>query len=291
MMDQYFGTKELYEVVLKANAPMNFGSRKVEVGEPILYFEKVNMAVLNEQSRPIMARGGWGNMPHVIWEDRSEMTFSLSEGVMSSVGMSILMSANMDNKPKDGNLYIQKREVLESNFEYKKKFDEQEYRCFNLAKIPALNKKCFCFEYERETLQNKRNDFDIHIEKDEEGNEKRAILRFIENGQESKDFLVDYYFQYREEALIYLIEKERFNGTFLLEGKFYTKDENDGLNSTNILTMPKVRVVSDINLRLGERADPTVSVFNIIAMPDRAEESENLLMKIVRLDEDIDADI
>ena len=55
--------------------------------------------------------------------------------------------------------------------------------------------------------------------------------------------------------------------------------------------MPKVRVVSDINLRLGERADPTVSVFNIIAMPDRAEESENLLMKIVRLDEDIDADI
>ena len=111
------------------------------------------------------------------------------------------------------------------------------------------------------------------------------------NGDESKEYLIDYYFQYGKEALIYLIKKERFNGTFLLEGKFYTKDENDGLNSTNILTMPKVRVVSDINLRLGERADPTVSVFNIVAMPDRAEDSENLLMKIVRLDEDIDADI
>ena len=269
MMDQYFGTKELYEVVLKANAPMNFGSRKVEVGEPILYFEKVNMAVLNEQSRPIMARGGWGNMPHVIWEDRSEMTFSLSEGVMSSVGMGILTSATMMEHKKDGNLYLQKKEGPFSLYKGK----------YTLEKTPALNKKIFCFEYDRETIQ-KKVDFNID-----------GKVLTIENGDESKEYLLDYYFQYGKEALIYLIEKERFNGTFLLEGKFYTKDENDGLNSTNILTMPKVRVVSDINLRLGERADPTVSVFNIIAMPDRAEESENLLMKIVRLDEDIDADI
>lgn len=269
MKDQYFGTKELYEVVLKANTPMNFGSRKVEVGEPILYFEKVSMAVLNEQSRPIMARGGWGNMPHVIWEDRSEMTFSLSEGVMSSVGMGILTSATMMEHKKDGNLYLQKKEGPFSLYKGK----------YTLEKTPALNKKIFCFEYDRETIQ-KKVDFNID-----------GKVLTIENGDESKEYLLDYYFQYGKEALIYLIEKERFNGTFLLEGKFYTKDENDGLNSTNILTMPKVRVVSDINLRLGERADPTVSVFNIIAMPDRAEESENLLMKIVRLDEDIDADI
>lgn len=269
MMDQYFGTKELYEVVLKANTPMNFGSRKVEVGEPILYFEKVNMAVLNEQSHPIMARGGWGNMPHVIWEDRSEMTFSLSEGVMSSIGMGVLMSANMMESKKDGNVYLQKKEGPFSLYKGK----------YTLSQTPALNKKIFCFEYDRETIQ-KKVDFTID-----------GKVLSIENGDESKEYLLDYYFQYGKEALIYLIEKERFNGTFLLEGKFYTKDENDGLNSTNILTMPKVRVVSDINLRLGERADPTVSVFNIIAMPDRAEESENLLMKIVRLDEDIDADI
>ena len=87
------------------------------------------------------------------------------------------------------------------------------------------------------------------------------------------------------------MEKERFNGTFLLEAKFYTKDENDGLNYTNIITMPKVRVVSNINLRLGERANPTVSVFNIIAMPEKTEDSESAILKIIHLDEDLDADI
>ena len=55
--------------------------------------------------------------------------------------------------------------------------------------------------------------------------------------------------------------------------------------------MPKVRVVSDINLRLGERADPTTSVFNIVGMPEKTDDSENLIVRITRLNQDIDAEI
>jgi len=33
------------------------------------------VALLSENVRPIMARGGWGNEPLVIWEDRSETSF------------------------------------------------------------------------------------------------------------------------------------------------------------------------------------------------------------------------
>jgi hypothetical protein len=77
VIDQYFGTKELYEVVLRAKVPMRFGPRMLEEGEPVLYFENVSMSVLNEKSSPIMARGGWANLPRVIWEDRSEVQFVL----------------------------------------------------------------------------------------------------------------------------------------------------------------------------------------------------------------------
>jgi len=54
--------------------------------------------------------------------------------------------------------------------------------------------------------------------------------------------------------------------------------------------MPKVRIVSDINLRLGERADPTVSVFNIIGLPETTTDKKNMILEITRLDEDIDDD-
>ena len=55
--------------------------------------------------------------------------------------------------------------------------------------------------------------------------------------------------------------------------------------------MPKVRVVSNINLRLGEKADPTVSVFNIIAMPKKTDNGKNVLMEIIHLNKEIDGDI
>jgi len=53
--------------------------------------------------------------------------------------------------------------------------------------------------------------------------------------------------------------------------------------------MPKVRVVSDIGLRLGERADPTVSVFNIIGLPENVGANKNgLILEITRLNSDED---
>jgi hypothetical protein len=110
-------------------------------------------------------------------------------------------------------------------------------------------------------------------------------------GDTGCEYIVDYYYEYGEEALIYTIEKERFNGLFSLEGKFYSKDENEGRNYTNIIYMPKVRVVSDISLRLGERADPTVSTFNIIGLPETVGDDKNMIAEITRLNSDIDEDI
>jgi len=96
----------------------------------------------------------------------------------------------------------------------------------------------------------------------------------------NKKYIVDYYYEYGKEAISYTLQKERFNGLFSLEGKFYSKDENEGINYTNILYMPKVRIVSDINLRLGERADPTVSAFDIIGLPETVGDDKDLIVEI-----------
>ena len=269
MTDQYFGIKDLYEVVLRANTPMNFGFRKIEAGEPVLYFENVSIANLTEGSRPIIARGGWGNMPRVIWEDRTEMTFSLTEGVLSSTGMGILTSAKVLNNKKDGSVYIPCKEgpfTLDNKNSYK------------LKHTVASQKKSFCYSFERDCIQEKKN-FIL---------ENKTLI--VKNPNPNEEYIFDYYYRYGDEALIYLIEKERFNGNFSLEGKFYSKDENEGLDYTSLFIMPKVRIVSDINLRLGETVNPTVSVFNIIAMPSQTERGRDTLAEIIRLNEDVDGD-
>ena len=282
MIDQYFGVKELYEVVLKAKVPMQFGSRRLEEGEPVLYFENIEMSMLSERNSPVMARGGWSNMPRVIWEDRSEVTFSLREGVMSSISMGVLLSANMTEKAQGETLYVSKREGP---------FELDSENSFYLEHQPILPpvKKVFIYEYERDVAQRKVYG-EIIGQKTNIAGEIMPRIR-VRDADVTKRYIVDYYYEYRDKALIYLIQKERFNGLFTLEGKFYSKDENEGFNYTNLIYMPKVRVVSDINLRLGERADPTTSVFNIVGLPEKTDDSNNLIIKIVRLDRDIDAEI
>lgn len=290
MIDQYFGIKELYEVVLKAAQPMTFGARQLEIGEPVLYFENINMSMLTEQNSPIMARGGWGNMPRVIWEDRSEVQFSLTEGIMSSISMGILLSANV-SQASPGSLEIQKREGP---------YELDNDNCLYLKHWPIEypKKKTFIYEFNRDVAQKKVYGKRITNRLDPfQPNKMRPCLQVYEDKElttladPNKEYIVDYYFTYDNDALVYLIHKERFNGLFTLEGKFYSKDENDGLNYTNIIYMPKVRVVSDISLRLGERADPTVSTFHIIGLPASTVESNNLIVKVIRLNSDIDGEI
>ena len=297
-MDQNFGHKELYEVVLRAKTPMNFGDRYIEADEPVLYFDNIQMSVLTEQSRPIFARGGWGNMPRVIWDDRKEVQFQMVEGVMSSVGMSILLSANVLSEKDRQPLYIHMKEgPLECSMD----------NVVQLKHWPVTypNKKTFIFEYDRSAIQKKLyGQYYIspsdQLKIDNGEIEKKDVLPRLAifkdknceiPAENSSEYVIDYYYEYEDEALIYSVEKERFNGLFSLEAKFYSKDENEGINYTNLLYMPKVRIVSSINLRLGERADPTVSTFNIIGLPETVGESKNLIMEITRLGEDIDADI
>ena len=298
MMDQYFGHKELYEVVLRAKIPMQFGSRYIEADEPVLYFDNVNMSLLTEQNRPVFARGGWANMPRVIWDERSEVQFQMIEGVMSSVGMGILLSANVLSEQDKQPLYINKKEgpYLAINTYIK---DNQEIPFIELEEEPILypKKKIFIFDFDRKSIQQKIYAEYLPEYRDELGEKHYHVMGLFTDKnltipvENNRKFVIDYYYKYEDEALIYSVQKERFNGLFTLEAKFYSKDENDGYNYTNVLFMPKVRIVSNINLRLGERADPTVSTFNIIGLPETVGDQKNLIMDITRLGKSPDVDI
>ena len=89
MNDQYFGTKELYNVVLKATENTKFGARNLEKGEPVTYFDHIQIATLDEHINPVYARGGRGNDPLVIWEDRQQVGFNLTFTVIVKSDMLI----------------------------------------------------------------------------------------------------------------------------------------------------------------------------------------------------------
>ena len=83
----YFGVKELYGVTLKCTSNMEVNEEWFEEGEPLIFFDKIQIAYLDEQKRRTAAKGGYGNQTLVKWEDTTGMGIQLSEGVISKIGI------------------------------------------------------------------------------------------------------------------------------------------------------------------------------------------------------------
>lgn len=264
---QEMGIKDLEHVVLKAKDHIKIGTKVFEPGEPVLYFNNIQIAVLSENTQVVAARGGFLNQPRVIWEDRSDTTFQFSNGTLNQLSLNMLLEANT---LQTDNILVPMQELI--NVE-----DGRAY----LSQKPALTRKRFYKIFEAENIQHGAKAKLIPIEEDVEN----KVVYF--DKELNGTIMADYYFKSEKTPISYTMSRERKASLYTLEATFYLKDENDGLLHTGILEMPKVYITSNINLRMGERADPTVGTFKIVAMPENQDGYDSMVCRITYLDEDI----
>ena len=261
---QEMGFKDLEHVVLKARDYIDIGPYTFEPGEPVLYFENIQIALLSENTQVIAARGGFLNQPRVIWEDRSDTTFQFSNGTLNPISLNMLLEANM---LQQHNPLIPMQEVVDIS-------GGRAYLSHDIDKT----KKRFYKIFEAENIQHQTKLKPIS----EEGN----LVCFADKELDAT-IVADYYFKPKNQPLTYTMNRERKANLYSLEATFYLKDENDGLLHTGILEMPKVYIMSNINLRMGERADPTVGTFRIVAMPESTDGYDSMVCRVTYLDDDI----
>ena len=149
------GIKNLERVCIKTKNEVAFGERLLEAGEPVIYFDNLQIALLSENVRPIMARGGWHNEPRVIWEDRQETTFAFSNGTINTISFNLLLGANMLNKVDDNILPYNEVIMLDENgkgyLKYHPILNDIEYKNFfftydfnNIQKLCGVNIFLLC---------------------------------------------------------------------------------------------------------------------------------------------------
>ena len=238
-MEEYFGTKELYDVSIKSTFPMKIGSREIEENEPIIHFNNIEISTLDTVISRVAAVGGFDNRPQVIWEHTKQINFSLSNGVLSKTYWALMNNSKVEYTNTTNNqLLIDCTEELETN----------ESGVVILKHEPRL-----LFVYNKETGK-KIKDYQL--------NEKTLTLKnnFLE-------IVVNYVFPYTEEAEQLIIGKKLLDGFVKLEGKIELKDDKTGIEKTGILKIPKMIMASDLSLRLGMNAQPTTGTFNMIGFP------------------------
>jgi hypothetical protein len=70
------------------------------------------------------------------------------------------------------------------------------------------------------------------------------------------DIIVDYWYQYQSKATIMTVGRPLTNGYLSLTGKTRVKDEVTGQVKTGIINIPKLKLMSDLSMRLGDNATP-----------------------------------
>ena len=263
-MNTEFGLKELYSVVLKATYPIEMEGRVFEAGEVIARFDKIQLANFREITSRTNAMGGQGNGTLVVWEDPKEIQLSFSQGIFSKRQFALLSNANLIKSAPRDKILLSAHFSGESNESGKIQLDK--------AKVQNV------FVYDAETFQ-RIYPTGLDLEKG-----------IIVINKSYCDVEVDYQYFYENPYTSMTIGKKLIQGFLYLEGKTRVKDDITGKTRTALLRIPRLKLVSDLSMRLGREAGPLLANFAAVAYPESAGRDKKI-MEMLFLDDDIDAEM
>lgn len=257
-----FGLQELYGVTLKTTYPIEISDRTLAIGETVAAFDSIQIANLREVMNRAQASGGYDNRGLVYWETTKEVQLTLNQGIFSKTQLSVMLNAHLA-KTSPNTVTLIQREAIES--------DEN---CIVHLKYSATNRPIFVYDL----VTGKPLEFTIQ-------DNSHLII-----GAPFKEVLVDYQYLYDNTAHTITIGKALTNGFLQLDGRTRVKDDITGQTHTGIIHIPKLKLMSELSMRLGRNATPIVGTLNATAVPT-GDREHTTVMEIVLLDDDIDSDM
>ena len=104
--NNYVGIKELYDINIRLNQPLEIGGRKYDVNETILSFERADIAQIQEVKTYKEATGGFNNNMLLDWETDRQATFGISHGILSPSSWAVLSNSKLNKKEKKSSISI-----------------------------------------------------------------------------------------------------------------------------------------------------------------------------------------
>ena len=254
--------KELYEVSLKSTLPIEVSGTKIEVGETIASFDRIQIANFQEIKSVASANGGWDNRAHIFWETTKEVKINFSQGIFSKIQLALMTNAQLINNEGEQIIPINKREEFESD-------EHGKVIIGRTLREPV-------FVYDKATGKKISN--------------WTSTTDSILLNEAYKSVIVDYWYNYDNGCQMMTVGRPLTQGYLSLVGKMRVKDDITGKVKTGIIKIPKLRLMSDLSMRVGSDAIPQVGRLDAVAVPEGGR-GQSKVMEIIFLNDDIDADM
>lgn len=104
------------------------------------------------------------------------------------------------------------------------------------------------------------------------------------------EVIVNYTFNYINSVFDYKIGQKLINGFVELEGRTRVKDDVSGQVVTGIIKIPKLKLLSELSVRLGDQASPVVGRFQAMGVPVGSR-GNTYVSEFIILGDDIESDL
>ena len=257
-----FSLKELYDVKLKATYPIEIGSKNFEEGETICFFDSIQISNFQEIKSYVTAHGGFDDRPHVWWETTKEVNFVMERGIFSKIQFALLSNSKLINVEEEEKILVPTREKVEVD----------EYGYFYTSEIPVG--KLFVYN-----ISTGERVYPIQVE------DKKYQIRLPYT-----ELLLDYNYEYENGGSIVNIGQRLIKGYLRLEGRTKIKDDVTGQVHTGIIIIPKLKLMSNLSMSLGEKANPVVGRIQCKIIPEDSRMNSRVI-EMYFLNDDIDSDM
>lgn len=304
------GVREICDVVLKAKANTTIGNHTFKKGEPVIYFDTLKTSTLEGAATTVYAQGGKGNARLLAWEGERTLTFTMEDALISPKSLAILTGAGLIHAGQTEKAVVkahatQQVEVAKGNEIiidsivaygtdiYVMLLDSNGEMSGVPVKIGDTE-----FEYGHYNEQNQWTEDEVITK--ENTNEKvipdtatHTKITKAELFYEDDVVFVDFYKEYKSDAVEITITPDKFAGYYYLEASTLFRREADGVDLPAEFIIPKAKIQSAFTFTMASSGDPSTFTFTMDAMPDYTNfnKTEKVLCAIQVLDADDNFDL
>jgi hypothetical protein len=263
-----FGVREICNVAFKCKADnTKIGDRTFMKDELVIYFDSCKTSSLEGSATDVFAQGGRGNPKLVTWSGEKEMKFTFEDALISPLGLSILVGANLTTSEDYYHHVLVKGRAsgetgtatIDINDEITDLAGAEAKLCDGTTGGTEADKVAAPKIYETDEAG---SEIGTTVTKVTVADNVLSCATF-EGG---KYYYVDGYVKVSGSSL--QITADKFSDYFYIEAETLFRRESDGVDRPAQFVIPKGKVSSNFNIAMANSGDPSTFSFEVTAMPD-----------------------
>lgn len=294
-----FGVREIVDVVFKAADTMTVGNQVFEKYQPVFMIDTATTSSLEQATTTVYAQGGKGYARLIAWEGEKTMTFTVTDALMSPMGLAVLTGAGLIKPSTDKEMHVHMTinktlnegvtTVTLADLKAETGLDD----ATSFAICTLENFKAYATKldgsgagidwFDNVTISGGSGSSSEYVVVDDTA----AATFTVKKGNTSVGSCtvqLDFYLIMTNDAAVQEIDiaPESFGGYFYVEAQTLFRREDSGKDMAAELIIPKAKIQSAFTFTMAASGDPSTFDFVMDAMPGytRFDTTKKLMCKI-----------